>query len=93
MMLEVRSRCEWQKWLEKNHASSAGVWLVFYRKETGRECVTYEDSVRDALCFGWVDSLIKRIDDERHARKFTPRRPESKWSESEHKLTPIPPHP
>src|SRR5262249_12821814 len=54
--------------------------LVFHKCRTGVRCIDYEDAVREALCFGWVDSLIKRLDDQRFARKFTPRKPESKWS-------------
>ena len=83
--LEVAGRTAWRAWLARHHASSPGVWLVF-RKGAGRsESLAYEDSVREALCFGWVDSLIKRLDDERYARKFTPRKPTSKWSDSNRK--------
>jgi uncharacterized protein YdeI (YjbR/CyaY-like superfamily) len=80
MMLEVRHRPHWRAWLGKHHASSPGVWLVFYKDHTGVKSIAYEDSVREALCFGWIDSLVKRLDDERYARKFTPRKPTSKWS-------------
>jgi uncharacterized protein YdeI (YjbR/CyaY-like superfamily) len=80
LMLQVRDRKEWRTWLAKHHASSPGVWLVFYKDRTGAASMAYEDSVRQALCFGWIDSLIKRLDDERYARKFTPRQPTSKWS-------------
>ena len=79
--LDVRTARQWRAWLEKHHASSPGVWLVFPKGHTGQESLAYEDSVREALCFGWIDSLIKRLDDERYARKFTPRRPGSKWSD------------
>ena len=78
--LDVRDRQQWRTWLEKHHASSPGVWLVFYKGHTGVKSISYEDSIREALCFGWVDSLVKRIDDERFARKFTPRKPDSRWS-------------
>ena len=64
----------------KHHTSSPRVWLVFYKRHTGVKSVLYEDAVREALCFGWVDSLIKRLDDHRYAIKVTPRRPTSKWS-------------
>ncbi len=80
-LLEVRDRREWKKWLAEHHESSPGVWLVFQRAHTGVKSIPYEDSVREALCFGWVDSLIKRLDDDRYARKFTPRKASSKWSE------------
>lgn len=81
ILVEARNRREWQIWLGKHHASSAGVWLVFYKDHTGVKSIAYEDSVREALCFGWIDSLIKRLDDDRYARKFTPRQPTSKWSD------------
>jgi uncharacterized protein YdeI (YjbR/CyaY-like superfamily) len=80
-MLEVRTRQQWRTWLEKHHKESPGVWLVFYKDHTGVKSIPYEDSVREALCFGWIDSLIKRLDDDRYARKFTPRKPTSKWSD------------
>lgn len=79
--LEVRNRQQWRTWLGKHHASSPGVWLVFYKDHTGVKSMPYEESVREALCFGWIDSLIKRLDDDRYARKFTPRKPTSKWSD------------
>src|SRR5712692_1508587 len=80
MTLEVRNRQEWRTWLGRNHASSPGVWLAFYKDHTGVKSIAYEDAVREALCFGWIDSLIKRLDDDRYARKFTPRQPTSRWS-------------
>jgi len=78
--LELRNREQWRTWLEQHHASSPGVWLVFHKRHTAQESIAYEDSVREALCFGWIDSLIKRLDDDRYVRKFTPRKPDSKWS-------------
>lgn len=83
--LDIRSRAAWRRWLERHHASSLGVWLVFHKEHTGVASIPYDDSVREALCFGWVDSLIKRLDEDRFARKFTPRRPGSKWSDSNRK--------
>ena len=79
--LDVRSRAKWRAWLGKNHKSSAGVWLVFHKAHTGVKSMPYEDFVREALCFGWIDSLVKRLDDDRFAIKATPRRPASKWSD------------
>jgi uncharacterized protein YdeI (YjbR/CyaY-like superfamily) len=79
--LEMRSREQWRAWLGKHHASSPGIWLVYYKDHTGVKSIPYEDMVRDALCFGWIDSLVKRLDDDRYARKLTPRRPTSKWSD------------
>ena len=79
--LDIRNRQQWRTWLGKHHASSPGIWLVFHKDHTGVQSIPYEDSVREALCFGWIDSLIKRLDDDRYARKFTPRKPTSKWSD------------
>lgn len=83
--LEVRNGQQWRSWLRKHHAASPGVWLVFYKDHTGVKSVSYEEAVRQALCFGWIDSLIKRLDEDRYARKFTPRQPTSKWSDSNRK--------
>jgi uncharacterized protein YdeI (YjbR/CyaY-like superfamily) len=80
--LEVHNRREWRAWLARRHASSEGVWLVYHKGPLGAKSIAYEDSVREALCFGWIDSLIKRVDDDRYVRKFTPRKPGSKWSDS-----------
>jgi uncharacterized protein YdeI (YjbR/CyaY-like superfamily) len=79
--LQVRSRRQWRAWLEKHHASSSGIWLVFYKAHTGVKSIPYEDVVREALCFGWIDSLMKRLDDDRYVLKITPRRRTSKWSD------------
>lgn len=79
--LDIRSATKWRAWLRQHHATSPGVWLVFHKEHTGVAAIPYEDAVRHALCFGWIDSLIKRLDDDRYARKFTPRKPTSKWSD------------
>lgn len=81
MTLEVGDRQQWRKWLAQHHASSPGVWLVFYKAHTGVKSITYDEAVREALCFGWIDSLVKRLDDDRYAFKITPRKPTSKWSD------------
>jgi uncharacterized protein YdeI (YjbR/CyaY-like superfamily) len=78
--LDVRTRQAWHTWLGKHHEAETEIWLVFHKRHTGRTSVDYHDSVDEALCFGWIDSLIRRLDDERYARKFTPRKPDSKWS-------------
>jgi uncharacterized protein YdeI (YjbR/CyaY-like superfamily) len=78
--LDVRTREEWRQWLAKHHASSTGIWLVRHKHHTGVRSMSYEDLVREALCFGWIDSLVRRLDDDRYAIKVTPRRPTSKWS-------------
>lgn len=73
-------RLAWRHWLEENHESAREIWLVYDKVHTGRSCISYEESVEEALCFGWIDSLIQKIDEEHFARKFTPRRPGSAWS-------------
>jgi uncharacterized protein YdeI (YjbR/CyaY-like superfamily) len=80
-MLEFRNREHWRTWLAKNHASSPGIWLVRPKRHTAVKSIPYEDLVREALCYGWIDSLVKRLDDDRYAIKVTPRRPTSKWSD------------
>jgi uncharacterized protein YdeI (YjbR/CyaY-like superfamily) len=74
------TRKQWRQWLAKNYKSVKEIWLVYYRKETGKPSIPYEDSVEEALCFGWIDSIIKKLDSERYARKFTPRINLTKWS-------------
>jgi uncharacterized protein YdeI (YjbR/CyaY-like superfamily) len=76
----VTTRKQWRKWLQSNHKKSPGIWLVFFKKHTGKATLEYDESVEEALCFGWIDSIIKKIDEEKFARKFTPRKPYSKWS-------------
>jgi uncharacterized protein YdeI (YjbR/CyaY-like superfamily) len=79
--LDVRTRAKWRAWLGKHHASSRRVWVVFHKAHTGVKSMPYEDFVREALCFGWVDSLVKRLDDDRFAIKVTPRKATSRWSD------------
>ncbi len=79
--LYIESREKWREWLEKNHAAVGEIWLVYYKKHTGKKSVPYEASVEEALCFGWIDSIIKKIDEEKYARKFTPRKEGSVWSD------------
>jgi uncharacterized protein YdeI (YjbR/CyaY-like superfamily) len=77
----VVGRKEWRAWLQKNHSIKNEIWLVFFRRHTGKPCVSYGDALDEALCFGWVDSIVKRVDDMRYLRKFTPRKSGSVWSE------------
>jgi len=79
-LLDVRTRAKWRAWLAKHHKSSRGVWLVFHKAHTGVKSLPYEDFIRAALCFGWIDSLVKRLDDHRFAIKVTPRKATSRWS-------------
>src|SRR4030042_1653673 len=71
-MITAKNKTEWREWLKQNHATEKEVWLIFYKKHTGKPCVFYEEAVEEALCFGWIDSIIKRIDEEKYAQKFTP---------------------
>ena len=80
--LDIRTRAAWRAWLAKHHATVSEVWLVFHKAHTGKPSIEYDASVEEALCYGWVDSLIKRLDEDRYARKFTPRKADSKWSPS-----------
>ena len=72
----------WRVWLEKNHKTEKEVWLIYYKKHTGKPKIPYDDAVEEALCFGWIDSTVKRIDDEKYAQKYTPRNRNSIWSQS-----------
>ena len=76
--LAVRTAEDWREWLEAHSGSESEIWLVFHKKHTGVASIAYKDALDEALCFGWVDSLVKRVDDRRYARKFTPRRPNSR---------------
>ena len=74
-------RATWRAWLAENGHNTREIWLVYYRVGTGRPSISYANSLEEALCFGWVDSIIQKIDEEKYARKFTPRKAGSKWSE------------
>jgi uncharacterized protein YdeI (YjbR/CyaY-like superfamily) len=84
---EFRDRRSWRAWLEANHASSKGIWLRYYKKRaTGKPSVRYPEALEEALCFGWIDSIVRRIDNEAYAQKFTPRAAKSSWSETNLRL-------
>ncbi len=68
-------------WLMENHNKEKEIWLIYYKKHTGRKRIAYDDAVEEALCFGWVDSIVKRVDDETYMQKFTPRKDRSSWSD------------
>lgn len=71
---------EWRDWLEKNHRTSIGVWLIYYKVKSGQPSIKYTEAVKEALCFGWIDSKVKALDAERYMQIFTPRKPKSVWS-------------
>ncbi len=76
---------QWRQWLHEHHDVELEVWLVFNKQHTGLASVAYQDAVDEALCYGWIDSLIKRLDESRYARKFTPRKADSRWSPTNRK--------
>jgi uncharacterized protein YdeI (YjbR/CyaY-like superfamily) len=78
----AKNRKVWRDWLEKNHDKRDEIWLVYYKKSTGIPTIKYEEAVEEALCFGWIDSMEKGIDEEKFAGRFSPRRPKSNWSDS-----------
>jgi hypothetical protein len=78
----AKDRAEWRRWLAKNFARCQEIWLVFYKKATGKPGVSYDHAVEEALCFGWVDGMKKKVDEECYAFRFTPRKPSSQWSKS-----------
>ena len=73
-------RAGWRAWLKQHHKTESEVWLIYYKKNSGHPRIPYDDAVEEALCFGWIDSLVQRIDDEKYAQKFTPRKMGSNWS-------------
>ncbi|MGH9875892.1 MAG: YdeI/OmpD-associated family protein [Pyrinomonadaceae bacterium] len=81
----ARSTDQWREWLAEHYDSESEVWLIFHKRHTGMASLAYKDALDEALCFGWVDSLVKRLDDRRYARKFTPRRADSRWSTTNRK--------
>src|SRR5437764_4393088 len=83
--LYVTSRDDWRAWLEKNHETEKEVWLVYHKKHTNRPRIPYDDAVEEALCFGWIDSTVRRLDDERFMQRFTPRKDTGNWCESNRK--------
>lgn len=80
--LSVRNRDEWRRWLAKNHDKKKEIWLVYYRKTSGKIGITYDESVEEALAYGWIDGQTKGIDADSFGGRFTPRKPNSNWSAS-----------
>jgi len=80
--LYVINRDDWRNWLGEHYKSEREIWLVYYRKRAGKPRISYSDAVEEALCFGWIDSIIKNIDQERYAQRFTPRKPKSEFSQT-----------
>jgi uncharacterized protein YdeI (YjbR/CyaY-like superfamily) len=78
--ISANNRHSWREWLEKNHQTSIGIWLVYYKVKSGKPSISYSEAVKEALCFGWIDSKVKSLDEERYMQIFTPRKPQSVWS-------------
>jgi uncharacterized protein YdeI (YjbR/CyaY-like superfamily) len=78
--LHVTNRKDWRNWLREHYKTEKDIWLVYYKKATGKPRIEYNDAVEEALCFGWIDSTLKSLDEERSAQRFSPRKPGSKYS-------------
>ena len=76
----AKNRQEWHNWLSENHETSPGVWLIYHKKNSEKSSVSYDDAVEEALSFGWIDSKVNALDEERYMQVFTPRKPGSTWS-------------
>jgi uncharacterized protein YdeI (YjbR/CyaY-like superfamily) len=81
-LLYATSREEWRDWLERHYKSEKEIWLVYYKKHTGKSRIPYNEAVEEALCFGWIDSTVRKIDEERYAQRFSVRKPKSKYSQA-----------
>jgi uncharacterized protein YdeI (YjbR/CyaY-like superfamily) len=81
-MLHAKNRREWRSWLRKHYKTAKDIWLVYYRKGSGKPRIEYNDAVEEALCFGWIDSTVRTIDAERYAQRFSPRKPRSSYSQA-----------
>ncbi len=80
--LHVTNRKDWRAWLRKNHKTEKEIWLVYYKKGTGKLRIEYNDAVEEALCFGWIDSIVKTLDKESTVQRFSPRKPKAKYSQA-----------
>jgi len=80
--LYARDRQAWRTWLEEHYRDEKEVWLIYYRKQADKPRIPYNDAVEEALCFGWIDSTVKHLDDERIAQRFSPRKPKSGYSQT-----------
>ena len=79
-ILYVSNRKAWRRWLSQHHATAKEIWLIYYKKQSGKLRLPYNDAVEEALCYGWIDSIMKPIDGEKYAQRFSPRRPKAQWS-------------
>src|SRR2546425_6640143 len=79
--LYAKDRRQWRSWLARHHKTAAEIWLIYYKKHSGKPRIPYSDAVEEALCYGWIDSITKPVDEDRWAQRFSPRRPSSRLSE------------
>ena len=79
--LYVKNRKEWRAWLAKHHETAPEIWLIYYKKDSGKPRIPYNDAVEEALCYGWIDSLLKPIDRKKYAQRYSPRKQNSKLSD------------
>jgi uncharacterized protein YdeI (YjbR/CyaY-like superfamily) len=79
--LYITDRNDWRNWLKINHESVNEIWLIYYKKHTGKKRIPYNDAVEEALCFGWIDTTVRKVDDEIYMQKYLPGKKYSKWSE------------
>jgi uncharacterized protein YdeI (YjbR/CyaY-like superfamily) len=80
--LYVTDPKDWREWLEAHYKTESEIWLVYYKKDTGKPRIEYNDAVEQALCFGWIDSTVRSLDEERTAQRFSPRKPKSGYSQA-----------
>jgi uncharacterized protein YdeI (YjbR/CyaY-like superfamily) len=78
--ITAETAAQWRAWLEANHTTASEVWLMYWKKGSGRASIAWADAVEVALSFGWIDGLIRSLDEHRYLQRWTPRRPKSKWS-------------
>src|SRR5437667_9962071 len=79
--LYVKDRRQWRSWVARHHETAPEIWLIYYKKHSGKPRIPYNDAVEEALCYGWIDSILKPVDADRYAQRFSPRRPRSRLSE------------
>ena len=82
MRFTPRNRDHWREWLRENHAVASEVWVVFFKKTSPKNNLSYNDAVEEAVCFGWIDGVKRSIDEHRYMHRFSPRLPDSRWSPS-----------
>jgi len=80
--LYIINREDWRNWLKKNYKTETEIWLVYPKKGTGKPRIEYNDAIEEVLCFGWIDSINKRLDDEHMVQRFSPRKPKAKYSQA-----------